>query len=284
MPDAGPRVTRVAAFFDVDETLITAKSMFDFLRDWLARDRSPEVADAECAAVLRQVREAAAAGVDRTEVNRGYYRRFAGEPWAELSAAGAAWYAAYRRRPRAYVAESTAALAAHVAAGDTVVLVSGSFRGCLEPLAAHLGAHRILCSEPLVDAAGLLTGEVRRPMIGPAKADGVSETIAALGLRAADCHAYGDHSSDLGMLQRVGHPHVVGADPVLRAEAARRGWPVLTATPTEAPAGVSARPTETPAGAPATPTGTPADTGRAVPETPLPPGGAGRGERVEQLS
>jgi hypothetical protein len=86
------------------------------------------------------------------------------------------------------------------------------------------------------------------------------------------------------MLQRVGHPHVVGADPVLRAEAARRGWPVLTATPTEAPAGVSARPTETPAGAPATPTGVPADTGRAVPETPLPPGGAGRGERVEQLS
>jgi phosphoserine phosphatase len=84
-----------------------------------------------------------------------------------------------------------------------------------------------LCTEPVTDAAGILTGDVIRPMIGTAKADAVRDTMMQLGLTPADCYAYADHSSDLDMLTQVGHPRVVGADPVLNRHAKQHGWPIL---------------------------------------------------------
>jgi HAD superfamily hydrolase (TIGR01490 family) len=128
------------------------------------------------------------------------------------------------------VAATVTALARHRAAGHIVVLVSGSFRACLDPLARELGARLVLCTEPIVDADGRLTGEVRQPMIGSVKVASVAAAMTTLGVRPADCHAYGDHASDLGMLAQVGHPAVVGTDTVLVAHATLHGWPVLPAT------------------------------------------------------
>ncbi|TGA95335.1 HAD-IB family hydrolase [Streptomyces sp. MZ04] len=216
-----------AAFFDVDETIIGAKSMFDFLRFWILRNGGDEAA---YQAAMDEFRAMWSAGVHRSEVNRAYYRGLASVDWSELMAAGRDWYADYRRRPDAFVLASTDALARHVADGDTVVLVSGSFPGCLTPLAEELRADLVLCSEPLLGPDGRLTGELRRPMIGDVKSAAIEETLARLGVPAADCFAYGDHSSDLGMLTRVGHPHVVGDDPVLAEQAALHRWPVLGAS------------------------------------------------------
>jgi HAD superfamily hydrolase (TIGR01490 family) len=119
------------------------------------------------------------------------------------------------------------ALRAHRAAGDAVVLVSGSFLPCLAPVADDLGVTRVLCTQVTVAPLGTLTGAVEAPMIGRAKADAVRATIAGLGLSAAACWAYGDHASDLEMLRAVGHPSVVGDDPVLIGQAREHGWPVL---------------------------------------------------------
>ncbi|MFJ1751585.1 HAD family hydrolase [Kitasatospora sp. NPDC088134] len=220
--------SRRAAFFDVDETVITVKSMFDFLRHWHEQAPGGQGPEAYRSA-LGGLHALAASGAHRSEVNRTYYRGFAGVSAAELRAEGLAWYAAYRTRSDAFVTATVEAMRAHRRAGDTVVLVSGSFFACLEPLAAELGADLALGSVPLVGPDGRLTGEVERPMIGAVKGLAVEETVARLGLDAADCHAYGDHSSDLDMLRRVGHPHQVGADPELTAHALRDGWPRLSA-------------------------------------------------------
>jgi HAD superfamily hydrolase (TIGR01490 family) len=223
---------RAAAFFDVDETLITVKSMFEFLRFWLARNGDDGAAYASALADLQAM---AARGVDRVRINRAYYRGYAGARHSELLVAGREWFGEFAGRPEPYHLAALDALAAHRAEGDTVVLVSGSFLPCLEPVAEAVGADLVLCSTPVVAADGLLTGEVRRSMIGAAKADAVVTTTASLGCRAEDCHAYGDHASDLDMLLLVGHPVVVGADPVLTAHAERHGWPVLPAHRGRAP-------------------------------------------------
>lgn len=221
---------RRAAFFDVDETVITVKSMFDFLRHW--HENAPGGAGAHAYRAAEDALKAlAASGAHRSEVNRAYYRGFAGVPYAELLAEGEAWYAAYRLRPDAFVTATVQAILAHRQAGDTVVLVSGSFSACLDPLAAEIGADLVLGSVPLIGADGRLTGEVERPMIGSVKALAVQETIARLGLDPAACFCYGDHSSDLDMLRQVGHPHQVGTDPELTGHALRHGWPRLSAEP-----------------------------------------------------
>jgi HAD superfamily hydrolase (TIGR01490 family) len=216
------------AFFDVDETLITVKSMFDFLRFWLARRGDDGTSFQRAAGRLHAI---AAQGRPRSDVNRAYYQLFAGVPYASLREAGELWYADYRRRPDAFVAATVAALARHREAGDTTALVSGSFRACLDPLARDLGADLVLCTEPVVGEDGRLTGAVVRPMIGHVKAAAVSETLTALGADPAASFGYGDHASDLDMLTRIGRPRVVGHDPVLRARAAEYGWPVLDPAP-----------------------------------------------------
>ena len=220
--------TMRAAFFDVDETLISTKSMFVFLRYWIERRSS--VSDAY-ERVVADIHTQVKAGVDRMEINRMYYRLFAGVPLAHLLAAGQDWYRQYRESPTAFIGATLSAIAEHRARGDMVVLISGSFRACLQPLAADVLANQVVCTEPIVDEDGRLTGQVVRPMIGSNKAAAVAETITSLGLLPADCFCYGDHSSDLKMLLEVGHPRVVGGDLVLLKHARRNGWPVLPADP-----------------------------------------------------
>lgn len=215
-----------AAFFDVDETLITAKGMFDFLRYWLAlQGDDGSIYEQRTSELLDIARR----GLPREEGNRLYYSNFAGAPVAEVMAVGRDWYADYRSRPTPFVAASVAALVRHKAAGDRVVLVSGSFPPCLTPLAEDVEADLVLCTEALVAADGTFTGEVGTSMIGTAKADAVSDLVSQLGMSAENCFAYGDHSSDLDMLQSVGRPVVVGADPVLVEHAGKHGWPILSA-------------------------------------------------------
>ena len=222
------------AFFDVDETLIDTKSMFDFLRFVLAEAGDDGTAYREQAGALQQ---AAADGTPRSEINRAYYRLFTGRSWTDLQDAGHRWYAELCRRDRPFLAEGLAAFHRHRAAGDVTVLVSGSFRPCLDPIAEHLGATAILCTEPLLDGDGRLTGEVRVPMIGDHKRAAAQALIDQSHADPAACHGYGDHASDLPFLTLVGHPAVIGSNPDLLEAASRGGWPVHPATPCPAPAG-----------------------------------------------
>ncbi|MEV0280508.1 HAD-IB family hydrolase [Streptomyces sp. NPDC050610] len=217
---------RTAAFFDVDETLITAKSMFEFLRYWLARNGDDGALFQRKADALR----AMAGRGPREEGNRAYYSNFAGVPAAGLMEAGRDWYAAYRSGPEAFVAATVRALARHQAAGDRIALVSGGFAACLRPLADDFAVDLVLCSDPVIGAEGVLTGEIGTAMIGKAKAVAVARAIAEFDLSTADCWAYGDHSSDLGMLSSVGNPVVIGDDPVLRAYVRDHGGSALPAT------------------------------------------------------
>ncbi|QFZ21287.1 HAD family hydrolase [Saccharothrix syringae] len=215
------------AFFDVDETVIKVKSMFEFLRHWMTAQGDDGSA---YESFMAGVRELADAGVPRAEVNRHYYRRYAGASAADVRAAGEDWYASYRRRPDGFLTATVAAVAAHRAAGNRVVLVSGSFLPVLGPLMADVGADEALCGDPEVGPDGRYTGAIAVPMIGENKTAAVRARMAELGVDPADCYAYGDHQSDLGMLEAVGNPVVVGEDPVLVGKAEAGGWRRLPAT------------------------------------------------------
>jgi HAD superfamily hydrolase (TIGR01490 family) len=220
-------MSRRIAFFDVDETLIAAKSMFALLAfDLQERGRPPTEYDR----IERSLRAMAARGTPREEVCRAYYRLLAGRDAAELAASGERWFAIERRRGELFNLGALRAARRHTAAGDLVVLLSGSFPACVDPVARSVGADVVLCTRPEV-RDGRHTGRVGVPMIGAAKAQAARRLAARRGADLAHAHAYGDHVSDLALLELVGHPVVVGADPVLARLARRRGWQRLPGAP-----------------------------------------------------
>ncbi|MEV6734357.1 MULTISPECIES: haloacid dehalogenase-like hydrolase [unclassified Streptomyces] len=101
-------------------------------------------------------------------------------------------------------------------------------------MAAHVGAGVVLCTRSEI-WDGAYTGEVLTTMIGEAKARAARELLSERGSGPEECHAYGEHVSDPGLLR---HPVVAGEHPDLPAEAGLRGRhhlagdrPGLTHTP-----------------------------------------------------
>lgn len=209
-------------FSDVDETLITVKSMFDFLHYQLVR-RHGTAGEEEYERIMAVVRRRAADGTSRADINRFYYSHYAGESVEAIGRLADDWFAERTASTRGFYVNTTReALAAHRAARATLVLVSGSFPPLLEPLAREVGADAILCTRPLI-SDGRYTGEVGTPVIGDGKRAAVLGRLESRpDVDPRDCWAYGDHVSDLPMLELVGHPVAVGDDEELRERLAER--------------------------------------------------------------
>lgn len=215
----GPRV----AFFDVDETLIAVRSMPSFLRHQFAAEGRP---GSDFTDAMRELRGLAARGRSRAELSLAYYRNYAGCKTEEVAAQGRDWFEAELRSGELLLPESLKAFRRHLDGGDLTVLISGSFGACLDPLAEWLGA-RLAFGARLEVADGRYTGRLVNAMIGKDKEAEVLRVVRDAGIDRAECYAYGDHSSDLPMLRAVGHPVVVGSDPVLKEAASAAGWSCL---------------------------------------------------------
>jgi HAD superfamily hydrolase (TIGR01490 family) len=210
-------------FTDVDETLVTVKTMMRFLRYHFERT---DGGAAEYARVEAGLRRLAGLNRPRAELNRFYYRAFAGKSVEVVMGHGREWFDRELAGGRLFHGPVLAACRAHRAAGTRIALVSGSFAPCLAPIAEHVGATWTLCGGPVADG-GYYTSTLLPTVIGSGKAAAVRRLLAATGTDAGDCIAYGDHASDLPMLLAVGAAVVVGDDPVLVEESERRAWPRL---------------------------------------------------------
>ncbi|MFI2259948.1 HAD-IB family hydrolase [Streptomyces tubercidicus] len=223
--DAGRTVD--VAFFDVDETLLTFKSMFRFLdHHFSARGLPPE----HYRRAAAELRRRAAEGVPRSETNQDYYQHYAGRSVEEVMEHGRQWFAAELARGTALHEPAVEALYRHHRYGALTVLVSGSFPPCLEPVRQLLGADMVLCSEPEI-TAGRYTGRLETPMIGEQKGRAAAELLARHGVPPSRAAAYGDHSSDLSLLRAVGHPVAVGDDAALGTYVRQVGGSLLPGVP-----------------------------------------------------
>lgn len=218
-----------ASFFDVDETLITGKSMFDFLDYYCASTPTRLSSDHVRADITRAVAD----GVTRDQVNRLFYSHLAGERWADLIRSGKEWYTTESTNAGFFRREVAEQLARDRERGNTIVLVSGSFLPALQPIAVALSADAVLCTE-LEIRDGITTGRTSAPMIGEQKRRSVVEYARQHGVHLGASHAYGDHESDFPMLTTVGHPVVVNADKRMRELAERQRFALLevVTTPT----------------------------------------------------
>jgi HAD superfamily hydrolase (TIGR01490 family) len=118
---------------------------------------------------------------------------------------------------------------AHHARGEPVYIVSAALQEIVDALAVDLGFDGALGTVCEVDD-GTYTGRPVRALHGAAKADAVRELAAEQGIDLAASTAYSDSHSDLPFLEAVGNPVAVNPDRSLRRVAGQRGWPTLTFT------------------------------------------------------
>lgn len=215
------------AFFDVDETLIGIKSMFSFRDFYLRWTLGVEQGAAAQKHAQTQVQEQVARGLERTEINRLFWESFRGFEQTDVQQAAYAWHQQVRQKPGYFIQQAVAALRQHQQEGTEPVFVSGSCIDILMPLAIELGVKTLLTNRLEVEQ-GRFTGKLLPPQtIGAGKRQAMVDFLEESDALACDCYAYGDHLSDLPLLETVGHPRVVAGNTDLVSVARHRGWPVL---------------------------------------------------------
>ena len=223
---------RIAAFFDLDGTLIARPSLerrfFANLRQrraipmgnyflWLARAvwLAPQGIQ-----MMRHANKMYLRRVNVRDLLEGPQRK--GQPG--LAA------------PR-FLPEAVEQVAWHAQQGHAIVLVSGT----LAPLACEMAlalvvrlavrgiaASVAVCATRLEESGGRWTGRIAGDaMFGRAKGQAVRQTAAEKGVDLPHCYAYGDSVSDRWMLEAVGRPVAVNPSLLLETLARRKSWPVL---------------------------------------------------------
>ncbi len=220
-----PADTPVAAFFDLDKTIIARSSTMAFSKPFFHQGliNRRAVLKSSYAHFMFLL-----AGADSDQMERMR---------AHLTALCAGWEV---RQVRALVAETlhdvvdplvyaeaAALIAEHAAQGHDVVVVSASGQEMVAPIAAMVGAD-LSVGTRMVEVDGRYTGDVEFYCYGEAKAAELRRLAAVRGYDLSQCYAYSDSVTDLPMLAEVGHPTAVNPDRALRKEAVLRGWPVLT--------------------------------------------------------
>jgi HAD superfamily hydrolase (TIGR01490 family) len=122
--------------------------------------------------------------------------------------------------------EAAALIEEHRAAGRDVVIVSSSGEEVVEAIGRLLGVDDVIATRMVVED-GRYTGEVAYYAAGPEKATAIRELAMVRGYDLSTCYAYSDSITDVPMLAAVGHPTAVNPDRALRRVAAERGWPAL---------------------------------------------------------
>ena len=115
----------------------------------------------------------------------------------------------------------------HRRAGRKVVIVSISPEEVAQPLAAHLGVRHVIATRSAVDEEGRYAGELAFYASGAAKAEAIEQLAGEWRIDLQRCYAYSDSSTDLPMLEVVGHPVADNPDRELKKLAEEREWPVL---------------------------------------------------------
>jgi HAD superfamily hydrolase (TIGR01490 family) len=218
-------VSRGAAFFDLDKTLMAGSSGMQFARvaaqhgivsrrqlaSWGVehlRYRLRGTTDERTGEVLRAARELIAGVPSKT------IERMAPEVMAAIL-------------PRVFP-QMLAEVHTHQDAGRPAFIVSAAGNDVVESLARVLGMEGGIGTRYEVDAEGSFTGRFEGPFVyGPGKVEAMRAFSERHDIDLSASYAYSDSLSDLPMLRAVGNPVAVNPDPPLAAIARQEDWQTL---------------------------------------------------------
>ena len=210
----------VAAFFDVDNTLIPGQSIeIRFVRYlWKNGFLSRRVFIDSALYLLFNILEFSLRPLRERKIYLTDKRPEGVEPLAK-------WFVRSEICPRLSL-KGTAALAQHQQAGHHVALVSGTPEFLVRPLAHFLDVPNVLAAQLETNEDGY-TGLVLPPYpYGEGKRRLLQTFAETHGVDLAQSYAYGDSPGDIQALESVGHPLVVNPIRGMARIAKQHRWPV----------------------------------------------------------
>lgn len=210
---------RCAAFFDLDSTVLRIDTGSSWVKFQVRRG---EMGKRDLARSLYWSLLYKAAVLDIETLATKLVAGVAGDAEADMLAACAVWQAEDVLPNIAGPAR--AAIARHRERGDVLALLTGATQYAATPVAEHLGVPHVLSTQLEVQG-GRFTGKLAQRGFGDHKVTLAEAFAAEHGVDLAASTFYSDSFHDLAMLERVGHPVAVNADPRLARHARRRGWP-----------------------------------------------------------
>jgi putative phosphoserine phosphatase/1-acylglycerol-3-phosphate O-acyltransferase len=217
---SGPAGPEVAAFFDLDRTLLAGFSAIAFFQERLLSGRmSPrELVESVAAATSFSMGK-----IGFSALVVGAVGAFRGLSEAALMEQGEEIFE--KQLAKQIYPESRELVRAHQEMGHTVAIVSSALPYQVEPVAQALGIEHALCTR-LEVKNGAFTGRVLKPTCyGEGKAFYASELALKKGCDLAKSYFYSDSYEDLPLFEIVGSPRPLNPDRTLSEIAQARGWP-----------------------------------------------------------
>lgn len=214
----------IAAFFDMDRTLLSDSSSFLMIR--YLRDRG-EISGREILRLLAVLLRYRLGILDIPTLTRRLVADLAGQREADRIAFSQRWF---DEQLVYYVAaRGREFLERHRQAGHRLALITASPNYTADPLAAYLqiSPDDVLATRFEVQD-GHFTGRVVEPLcFREGKLYWARRYAAAHGIDLSASYFYTDSIDDLPLLEAVGFPVAVNPDKPLRKLALRRGWPIV---------------------------------------------------------
>jgi HAD superfamily hydrolase (TIGR01490 family) len=218
-----PAPRRVAAFFDIDGTLLPAPSL-EWRFVWWLLSRGMLNSRQVLKQALRWAANIASALVSRDfAAFRTSKAHLSGLPESLVST----WESSLSPGALAPFPSAAQRISWHAEQGHGIFLISGTLAPLGEVFARRLGAGIEVHATNLETSAGVWSGAVSgNHMSRRAKAEAVARLAARERLQLAQSFAYGNHRDDLAMLESVGNPVAVNCGPRLNRLASKRGWQI----------------------------------------------------------
>lgn len=213
----------IAAFFDLDKTILAKSSSFAFARPFYKEGLIGR-ADVIKSAYAQFVYLASGADHDQMESMRQYMSNLVTGWEVEKVQQIVAETLDTIVDPMVYE-EALDLIAHHRMLGHQIIIISSSGTDVVEPIGQRLGADLAIGTQVGIED-GKYTGEILFYAYGPGKAEAMRSLAAERGYDLTQCYAYSDSFTDVPMLEAVGHPVAVNPDTELRKLAVENDWPI----------------------------------------------------------
>lgn len=224
-PEDQAPTPRVAAFFDLDKTIIATSSAFAFGREFM---HSGLITPTEALqmSLAKATYMLAGQSSEQMDTTRDQLAAMVAG-WSDEQVRQIAEETMHHVVTPAIYAEARELITFHHNAGHDVIILSASATQLVELIGAELGIDRVVATE-LEVRDGRFTGEILFYCKGDAKAEAIARLAEDHGYDLAASYAYSDSATDLPMLETVGNPVAVNPDRAMKKAALERGWEIRT--------------------------------------------------------